>query len=1125
MSELIGTTIGHYKIEALLGTGGMGQVFRARHIHLERDAALKIMHDSIALNPTFQARFRQEARAIAALQHPHIVEVYDFGDQGGRFYLVMELLKDGSLRALLQHHARTNKPWPLTLGLDLMRQAADVLAYAHEHGMIHRDIKPDNMLLKHQGVSDEGIDQYLLKISDFGLARLAEGNMMTATGVAMGTPAYMSPEQCKGVQLDGRSDIYSLGVVIYEVTTGFLPFEVKTLSEAVYKHVHVAPPPPRQVRPDLPDAVEEIILRCLAKNPEERYATATELSRALRQVLNQPSPSVAGAEVHVSPGTEPITAPASDDVHLPTPNVLSLAGASAAPRLQVVDAQGQVLQVVEITRTTLTVGRQPDNDIALEAEEVSRQHARIAWDGNEVTVVDLESSNGSRLGPMPLQPNVAHIWPWREVLHIGPFWIRLEPPRSATTSLDDTLIQHRAMMSGVHTPALDRPAAQPDELPKEERSRISVTLNQPNLTLTPGQPAVVQVTLANLGRTVDHLTVGIDGVPEAWVKRPAETVQLNPGVHATVALQVLVPRAPESRAGDYQVQVRALSREKPDDSGAATARWTVLPFSESTLALKPARARGWRRASYSVRLRNMGNAPDRYRLGASDDEHALTYKFKTNQVSIEPGESASVKVLVSGKPRWVGNAQMRNFTVQAQAAREEAARETNGQFNHVALIPVWVPPVALALLLALCFALYGLLVQPPVIRSVTLDPPNPQPEQPVTVRWQVENADTVEIRPLVGGIDASVGQYTFARGLPEGVSLVASNRFRSVEEPINVSVVEPTPTPTVEPGAPVVQLNVAPAEIEPGQAVLVSWEVQNAESVVIDQFGTVDLQGQQEHRPQTTTSYRLTATNGGKTTTAVQQVIVLNTAATAQVLQIAAQQTQQAETLATSRAEVAAAQNAATAAVMEAIATQTALALQQAATQMVVAATQQAAANQPAGGAPTPTSPPAPVPPAPAAPDQLPTPVLAWEETEDVSEGGEQLVRYVVSVTNADAYPQELFADAPDLPPCERDADGKLFRFDETTVDEADGIGNQPTPTPVADGDDTLEDAARTWAIILDAEDDRHIAGFCNLDEPESLERLFFELPRGEDPPDEVYVELLDRRDNRVLRSNTVPVP
>src|SRR6185437_6916793 len=202
---------------------------------------------------------------------------------------------------------------PLWLGIDLIRQAADGLAYAHSKSMVHRDIKPDNLLLTRGVLASEFDDPYVVKISDFGLAKLAEGGMQTMQGQTMGTPAYMSPEQCQALSLDGRSDIYSLGIVLYEVATGVVPFETKGLSDAVYKHVYTEPPPPRQVRPDLSPQLQDIILRCLRKSPAERYRDAAELACELRGLIRELRGGVAAAQTIVPSLTPAPATPASAD--------------------------------------------------------------------------------------------------------------------------------------------------------------------------------------------------------------------------------------------------------------------------------------------------------------------------------------------------------------------------------------------------------------------------------------------------------------------------------------------------------------------------------------------------------------------------------------------------------------------------------------------------------------------------------------------------------------------------------------------------------------------------------------------------------------------------------------------
>src|SRR5215472_13169138 len=281
-TDWVGQTIGQYRIEAPLDAGGMGQVFRGTHTYLNRPAAIKIMHQHLASNQTFRTRFLQEARASAALKHPNIIEIHDFGEQNDLLYLVMELITGGSLRSLLRQSGELR---PLTLGLDLVRQAAEGLASAHASGMVHRDVKPDNFLLTRL---NEPAKHYQIKITDFGIARLAEGDHVSMTNAPIGTIAYMSPEQCRGETVDGRSDLYSLGVVLYEVVTGSLPFQINNYHDGLYKHLNMEPPSPRLMRPDLPTSIEEIILRCLAKQPAQRFPSCRDLAQVLARLNTAP---------------------------------------------------------------------------------------------------------------------------------------------------------------------------------------------------------------------------------------------------------------------------------------------------------------------------------------------------------------------------------------------------------------------------------------------------------------------------------------------------------------------------------------------------------------------------------------------------------------------------------------------------------------------------------------------------------------------------------------------------------------------------------------------------------------------------------------------------------------------
>ncbi len=282
-----GQQIEHYRIDDLISEGGMGAVYRATDVNLMRPVAVKVMHGDLAGDPAFQARFLQEARAAARLDHPSIVRVYHFGREEGQLYIVMELIEGVSLGAYLRQLAKVNQVVRLEETLTLIAQAADALGYAHRQGVVHRDVKPDNILVRRIDYPDRPGDPPLRAVlTDFGLAKLIETESETQTGLMMGTLPYMSPEQVLDQPTDGRSDIYSLGVVLYQLATGRLPLDIKSPERALQAHQYEEAPPPSAVHPGVPATLERVILRALARRVENRYQTAEALAADLRRVAS-----------------------------------------------------------------------------------------------------------------------------------------------------------------------------------------------------------------------------------------------------------------------------------------------------------------------------------------------------------------------------------------------------------------------------------------------------------------------------------------------------------------------------------------------------------------------------------------------------------------------------------------------------------------------------------------------------------------------------------------------------------------------------------------------------------------------------------------------------------------------
>ena len=275
-SGLVGRRLGPYAITGQIGQGGMAHVYKGHHQALNRDVAIKIILAHLADDTDFLARFHREAQAVAALRHPHIVQVYDFGVQDNLYYMVMEFMTGGTLKDRLAESNLKGNLISLADAVKIIGEIAAALDYAHTQGIIHRDLKPANIMFTAAGQA---------VLTDFGLARLMGSTRHTASGTSWGTPVYMSPEQAQGGRGDERSDIYSLGVIFYELVTGRVPFEADTPFGFIMKHLSEAVPPPRNLNPQLPDAVEQVILRALAKEPDARYKTTIELTESLPHVV------------------------------------------------------------------------------------------------------------------------------------------------------------------------------------------------------------------------------------------------------------------------------------------------------------------------------------------------------------------------------------------------------------------------------------------------------------------------------------------------------------------------------------------------------------------------------------------------------------------------------------------------------------------------------------------------------------------------------------------------------------------------------------------------------------------------------------------------------------------------
>src|SRR5512139_137158 len=301
MSFSNGENVGPYRIVEQLGSGGMATVFKAYHASLDRFVAIKVLHPAFKQDPQFLTRFQREARIVAKLQHPAIVPVYDFNEHDGQPYLVMRFIEGETLKARLSKGELS-----LPEMVQVLHPVGEALQYAHGQGVLHRDVKPSNILLTPDGT---------VFLADFGLARIAQAGESTLSQDALvGTPQYISPEQARGdADLDARTDVYSLGVVMYELLVGRVPYQADTPYAVIHDHIYAPLPLPRSIKPGFPEALERVLLKALAKERDDRYASVTELMTAFESaaqaIISEAATQVAEQPAVVPPPIVPVAAP------------------------------------------------------------------------------------------------------------------------------------------------------------------------------------------------------------------------------------------------------------------------------------------------------------------------------------------------------------------------------------------------------------------------------------------------------------------------------------------------------------------------------------------------------------------------------------------------------------------------------------------------------------------------------------------------------------------------------------------------------------------------------------------------------------------------------------------------
>ena len=647
MTNLINQTLNNrYHLEALLGDGGMGTVYRAADLNLERQVAIKLMHSHFARLEEFRARLVQEARTAAQLDHPSIVRVYDFGDSELGLFIAMEYVDGGSLRDHLRRLQRLQKYLPLAQCLQIGIQMAEALDYAHRRKIVHRDVKPGNIILKRLSRPDEaGAQPFRALLTDFGLVKLQEGLSLTQSGATVGTPTYMSPEQCEGRELDGRSDLYSLGVVLYELVANRLPFTFQTLSEAIAAHQNnVQPALASTLRPEVPPIIDTLLARAMAKSPAQRFATGAEMADALRSAFvaleGLPTRVMLHQELDIlDQVAEP---PVGFELQIQTP--------------------GHGDSLVPLTRSVITLGRNLDNDIVLPADGVSRHHTRLQATSLGWEVVDLGGVNGTWLNEHRLRPEEPTPLPVGSVLKIGPYEMILQGPDAPMPVEADKgmplaapvtpgLLPGQPIASTLPAPPMasattsrgpvaEQPTSPPTRLP----APLAIHMARDKITAEPGHRVEVKVDVENRGDQEDRVTLNVQGIDPSWVDVPEEFTVVPPRQTVSIPFTIHPPRRRGTPAGRQRLRIDLKSQRYPDARVGATAALTIGPFVAFEASMNPTEVRLPGRTV--VTIHNTGNAPAAFNVNGSDLQQLIRFRGAREGIALQPNQMANVELVL-----------------------------------------------------------------------------------------------------------------------------------------------------------------------------------------------------------------------------------------------------------------------------------------------------------------------------------------------------------------------------------------------------------------------------------------------------------------------------------------------
>ena len=698
--RLVGKRIKNFRIDRFLGQNDLAAVYKATELPLDREVALKIMHPNLAAEETYKQRFLQDARVLSRLEHPNIVRVLSYDSVDNELFMVMELITGNSLRAYINQLKGANKQMSLSEAVYLMIQIAEGMNYAHQQGMIQRALTPTGIVLRPNPVIGP-IVRHVPVLTEFTVAESSENGELYMSDKPEVHYPYASPEQCLGERIDMRSDIYEMGVVFYEMLVGKPPYQPRSMSEAIRMHAREPIPLLRNTRGDIPEELEMIILKMLEKKANDRYQTAIEVARALqRSEIGESLEGDRGGGRTLLQIDNQITAVMTAPLIAEMPQPTRAPSAHPDHALLVFYSDDNPTRAIPMDRSVLTVGRGDGQDILLNDQRVSRQHARIEVGlGGVYRIIDLGSKNGTFLGSYRLINGIAEIWDPVDTVRMGGYWVRIERPTTAEP--DGAPVLPAAQVSDA-----EQAPAYPPLVPE----RIQVTIESPFLQVTPGTQVAMPIEVVNRSDLVDHFRVDLIGLPAAWATTPKEPLLLLPNSRNTTSVTFHPPMNANSTAGEHAFEVRVSARAQGIVSPSIQCSLDIQPFYSYVVDMEPERIPAGRYVQ--VTINNSANSFGKYTLQARDREQALTFDLKAKQYTLAPGQNEIFPVRVLSKRRHLlGAPKTYPFEMTVIPTPAEAyggTQSAQGEVIVQSLIPGWLLGGCLLLIIGLiAVAIFG----------------------------------------------------------------------------------------------------------------------------------------------------------------------------------------------------------------------------------------------------------------------------------------------------------------------------------------------------------------------------------------------------------------------------------